>query len=82
MVPLRSGSADVHLPPSKHCILAVEIIFSVAILAVAANRTGPLPEGNAQQKGNTAPRWIPLPPRALDAYGGIVQANGSAPVCV
>jgi hypothetical protein len=29
---------------------------------------------------NLAPRWIPLPPRALDAHGGIVEAAGAAPL--
>lgn len=42
------------------------------------NRTGP-PQQKSE-KGNTAPRWLPLPPRALDARGGIVEAAGSAPL--
>ena len=32
------------------------------------------------QRGNLAPRWLPLPPRALDARGDIVEAPGSAPL--
>ena len=41
------------------------------------NRTGP---PSASSKGNVAARWIPLPPRALDAHGGIVESAGSAPL--
>ena len=41
------------------------------------NSTG-LPQKN--QRMNIAPRWIPLPPRALDAHGGLVGAHGAAPL--
>jgi hypothetical protein len=41
------------------------------------NQTGVWRKG---EKANFAPRWIPLPPAPLDAYGGIVQVAGAAPL--